>query len=45
MKRCSRLFLSLALATLFAGAAQAGEPTAYDLIKAGDQYVGVQSKD
>jgi len=45
MKRCSRLFLSLALAALFTGAAQAGEPTAYDLIKAGDQYVGVQSKD
>jgi len=25
--------------------ATAGEPTAFDLVKAGDQYVGVQSKD
>jgi len=45
MKMRTKLFLSLAVAALWAGAVQAGDPTAFDLVKAGDQYVGVQSKD
>jgi hypothetical protein len=45
MKMRTKLFLSLAVAALWTGAVQAGDPTAFDLVKAGDQYVGVQSKD
>jgi hypothetical protein len=37
-------FLSLLLGFAVAGKALAGEPTAFDLIKAGDPYIGVQSK-
>lgn len=40
----TRFFIT-ALAVALAGAARAGEPTAFELAKKGDQYVGVQSKD
>lgn len=39
-----RLFVA-ALAAMFACAVQAADPTAFQLAKKGDQYVGVQSKD
>lgn len=43
----SRQFLPLAalLAFLLPGVARAGEPTALQLVKEGNQYVGIQSKD
>ena len=41
---CSRLALCLAVVA-FAMAAQAAEPTAFDLIKEANRYVGEQSKD
>jgi hypothetical protein len=40
-----KFFLSLLLGLAVSGAAMASEPTAFDLIKAGDPYIGVQSKD
>jgi hypothetical protein len=45
MKLWRNLFLGLALAMTFTGAARAGEPTALELIQTGNQYVGIQSKD
>ena len=33
------------MAFVVASVAQAADPTAFDLIKLGDQYVGIQSKD
>ncbi len=44
MKMKRKLFLT-ALVLLAGLGARAGEPTAYDLIRSGDQFVGVQSKD
>jgi hypothetical protein len=41
--RCALIAAVLNLAA--ACVARAGEPTAFDLVKKGDQYVGVQSKD
>ncbi len=40
----SKHLLVVALSFVLALSAQAGEPTAYELAKQGDQYVGVQSK-
>lgn len=49
MKLSQTLFLRARvvalMAFLAAGQAQAGEPTAFDLIKEGNRYVGEQSKD
>ncbi len=44
MKQGSKLFLTGALGVAFARAALA-DPTAFELVKKGDDYVGVQSKD
>ena len=38
-------FAVAAMAFAFASVANAAEPTAFELVKLGDQYVGVQSKD
>lgn len=38
-------FFTIALGLTFAAVAWAGEPTAFQLVKMGNQYVGVQSKD
>jgi len=40
-----KFFLSLVLGLALAGTIRASEPTAFDLIKAGDPFIGVQSKD
>jgi hypothetical protein len=41
---CGHLFIAL-LALALAGAARAGEPTAFELAKSGNLFVGIQSKD
>jgi hypothetical protein len=45
MKMRRKLFLGAALMILAARAALAADPTAFELVKSGDQYVGIQSKD
>ncbi len=45
MNATYKLLLSAGLALALPAAARAGEPTAYELAKLGNQYVGVQSKD
>lgn len=45
MKGTHRHFFIALLALALAGVARAGEPTAFELAKSGNQYVGVQSKD
>ncbi len=45
MKMKRKLFLTAALLLLASLGVRAGEPTAYDLIRRGDPFVGVQSKD
>ncbi len=40
-----KLYLPAAISLAVSFMATAGEPTAFELVKAGDQYVGVQSKD
>ncbi len=45
MKMKRKFFLAAALLLLAGFEVRAGEPTAYDLIRSGDQFVGVQSKD
>ena len=45
MKMKRKLFLTAALMLLAGFGVQAGETSAYDLIRSGDQFVGVQSKD
>jgi len=45
MKMKRKLLLTMTFVLLAGFGVQAGEPTAYDLIRSGDQFVGVQSKD
>jgi hypothetical protein len=45
MKMKRKFLLTAALLLLPGFQLLAGEPTAYDLIRAGDQFVGIQSKD
>jgi hypothetical protein len=45
MKMKTKFFLAAALMILAARAALADDPTAFELVKSGDQYIGIQSKD
>ncbi len=45
MKMKQKFLLTAALLLVAGFNVRAGEPTAYDLIRSGDQFVGVQSKD
>jgi len=45
MKMKQKFLLTAALLLVAGFTVRAGEPTAYDLIRSGDQFVGVQSKD
>jgi hypothetical protein len=45
MKMRRKFFLGAALMILTARGAMAGDPTAFELVRLGDQYIGIQSKD
>jgi hypothetical protein len=45
MKIKGKFFLGVVLMILAARAALADDPTAFELVKSGDQYIGIQSKD